>query len=185
MTNGFSSLLRTPTFDVANPDHTAPSLATAKPLDTAPVLIIENPLPSYYELNTLELELGSKTVPGVKFSSSRLKHVESIDAIFTANDQVNFDMSFSPVFLPLNSIVSRVLQLTPQFIEYILFTRVILLAPSTVLTITYLVPTTMSIVAMFEAYRKSCAAPLKLMSSSQVKTTPVPTVLSSTSFPPK
>ena len=89
MANGFSSLLRTPTLVVANPDETAPWLVGAKPLDTAPVLIIENPLPSYYHLNTSELQLGSKTVPGLKFSPIRLKHVESIDAVFTDDDQVN------------------------------------------------------------------------------------------------
>ena len=59
------------------------------PLDTAPVLIIENPLDSYYKLSNSELKLGSKTIPGIKFCPGRLKHVKSIDAIFTDENQVS------------------------------------------------------------------------------------------------
>jgi hypothetical protein len=66
-----------------------PLAGAAKPLDTAPVLIIENPLPSYHQLSLSELQLGSKSVLGVKFCPGRLKHIESIDAIFTDDNQVS------------------------------------------------------------------------------------------------
>jgi hypothetical protein len=102
MANGFSSLLPTPTLVGARPLVTSPSSPGAKPLDTAPVLIIENPLPSYAMLTSFELQHGSKTVAGVKFCPGCLKHVESIDAIFTDDDQVNISIVFIPMFLPLN-----------------------------------------------------------------------------------
>lgn len=66
-----------------------PLAGAAKPLDTAPVLIIENPLPSYHQLSLSELQLGSKSVLGIKFCPGRLKHIESIDAIFTDDNQVS------------------------------------------------------------------------------------------------
>ena len=67
----------------------APIAGTAMPLDMAPVLIIENPLPSYHQLSLSQLQLGSKSVPGVVFCPGRLKHVESIDAIFPDENQVS------------------------------------------------------------------------------------------------
>ncbi len=102
MANGFSSLVPTPTFVGPKPLVTFPSSTGAKPLDTAPVLIIENPLPSYSKLTSFELQLGSKTIPGVNFCPGRLKHVESIDAIFTDDDQVNNSMVLAPIFVPFN-----------------------------------------------------------------------------------
>ena len=89
MANGFSSLVSTPTLVGAEPLVTSPSSIGKKPLDTAPVLIIENPLPSCSRLTSSELQLGSKTVQGIKFCPERLEHVESIDAIFTDDNQVN------------------------------------------------------------------------------------------------
>jgi hypothetical protein len=71
------------------------STVGAKPLDTAPVLIIENPLPSYSQLTSFDLQLGTKTIPGLKFCPGRLKHVESIDVIFTDDDQVNFSRVYT------------------------------------------------------------------------------------------
>jgi hypothetical protein len=89
MAIGFSSIAPNPTLVGPKPLLTSRSSTCEKPLDTAPVLIIENPLPSYSKLTSFELQLGSKTVPGIKFCPGRLKHVESIDAIFTDDYQVN------------------------------------------------------------------------------------------------
>jgi hypothetical protein len=102
MANGLSSLVQTPTLVGAKPLVTSPSSTGAKPLDTAPALMIENPLPSHSKLACFELQLGSKTIPGLKFCPGRLKHVESIDVIFADNDQANVSMVFTAIFLPLN-----------------------------------------------------------------------------------
>jgi hypothetical protein len=96
MANGFSSLVLSPTLVGAKPLVSSPSSTVgAKPLDTAPVLIIENPLPSYSQLTSFDLQLGTKTIPGLKFCPGRLKHVESIDVIFTDDDQVNFSRVYT------------------------------------------------------------------------------------------
>jgi hypothetical protein len=85
-----------------------PTLVGAKPLHTAPVLMIENPLDSYYQLSSSELQLGTKTVPGVKFSPQRLKHVKSIDAIFTDDNQVSSSALLIPLFLFYSIITFRI-----------------------------------------------------------------------------
>ena len=90
MANGFSSLQRTPTLAGAKTVDMSLLLIGSKPLETAPVLIIENPLPSCHQLPSLVLQLGTKTTPGLKFCPGRLKHVESIDVIFTDDDQGYF-----------------------------------------------------------------------------------------------
>jgi hypothetical protein len=90
MANGFSSLQRTPTLAGAKTVDMSLLLIGSKPLETAPVLIIENPLPSCHQLPSSVLQLGTKTTPGLKFCPGRLKHVESIDVIFTDDDQGYF-----------------------------------------------------------------------------------------------
>ena len=88
-----------------------PTLPGDTPLDTAPVLIIENPLDSYYNLSRGDLQLGSTAGPGLKFCEARLKHVESIDVIFTDDNQV----SIRPLLLPTSSFISSLLQFVPSF----------------------------------------------------------------------
>jgi len=114
-----------------------PTTSVPKPLDTAPILIIENPLESYYKLNTSQLELG------IKFSKSRLKHVETIDAIFTDENQVSLSL-FYPFPLSISLFCSNTV------IILHLHTRATSRAPLTGHTITYHVMSMKSIYRRFD-----------------------------------
>jgi hypothetical protein len=104
-------------------------------LENAPILIIEHPLESYYSLGSLELELGSKSFTGNKFSTRRLQHIKSIDAIFTDKEQVCVFVVLTTVILVVSISLTDCVSVSRPTIRQILTVHTIKLLVLTMLNI--------------------------------------------------